>query len=181
VAEDRQASGSSRFVVEGVARLERHIETGITCAFPSLFWVEGEVAELRAGQDWLRFLLVQPVDDDLVAVHAFLGRPHIDTIRERVGDNLRRVIAPGNTVQVAGRLHYASTSREVELRVERLSSAFRDGLLAQRRREVEAKLKLHGLYDRQRIQLRLPLTPLRVGIVSSTRGHGYNDAVQVLA
>lgn len=182
MANDPRSDAPASYVIEDVHELDRRIEAGVARAFAALCWVEGEVAERRGSGDWLSFLLVQPVGDEVAAVHAFLGRPHVDAVRERLGGDVRQVIAPGNTVRVAGRLRYSSQSREVELRVERVDATFREGLLAQRRRDVQAALQAEGLDSRQRTQVRLPLAPLRVGIVSGARsGQGYGDAAHVLA
>lgn len=165
-----------------VATLLARVDRGLVRVLPGVALVTGEVGEPIAGRGWVRCMLFQPVGDELATLPLSLTRPHLDRIRREVAPaTLERLLAPGQTVTVAGRVRRSARTGKIELRVERVDAAVGEGLLAHRRREAELRLRAEGLLDRQRLHRRLPLAPLRVALVSGWDSDGLADARRVLA
>ncbi len=171
----------------GVAELHRRVGDALAAAFPERVWVCGEVVgtpTVRGGGTGIAFALAESNGATMVTLKAWLGRPHYQQVRQQLGEAaVTELLASGNVVVVGGRLAYGGPFTSLELKVDRVvSTPAGEGLVAQELQAVRRELAASGLLGQQRATARLPLAPLRVGIVAGGAGTvGYQDAVTVLA
>jgi exodeoxyribonuclease VII large subunit len=170
----------------GVAELHQRVGDTLTAAFPDRLWLCGEVVgtpAVRAGGAGIAFSLGEGSGERISTLRAWLGRPYYQELRRDLGDEaIAELLAAGNVVIVGGRLQYGGPFNNLELKVERLvRSPAGAGEVSQQREAVRDELAAAGLLGRQRALTRLPLAPVRVGIVAGGAGTvGYTDAVTVL-
>jgi exodeoxyribonuclease VII large subunit len=170
----------------GVTELHQRVGDTLTAAFPDRLWLCGEVVgtpAVRAGGAGIAFSLVEGSGERISTLRAWLGRPYYQELRRDLGDEaIAELLAAGNVVIVGGRLQYGGPFNNLELKVDRLvRSPAGAGEVSQQREALRDELAAAGLLGRQRALTRLPLAPLRVGIVAGGAGTvGYTDAVTVL-
>lgn len=158
------------------------VDRALSQAFPERVWVHGEVSDPVVYDAWARCTLLQPVGDELISLRLFLPREHLPAIRASLAPtSLKHALSEGQTIAAGGRIRRSVLTGHVELHVERLAAQVGEGLLAQRRREIQQRLQAERLLDRQRTTRHLPLAPLRVGLVSGASSDGLRDAQQILA
>ena len=170
----------------GVAELHQRVGDTLTAAFPDRLWLCGEVVgtpAVRAGGAGIAFSLGEGRGERISTLRAWLGRPYYQELRRDLGDEaIAELLAAGNLVIVGGRLQYGGPFNNLELKVDRLvRSPAGAGEVSQQRAALRDELAAAGLLGRQRALTRLPLAPVRVGIVAGGAGTvGYTDAVTVL-
>jgi exodeoxyribonuclease VII large subunit len=170
----------------GVAELHQRVGDTLTAAFPDRLWLCGEVVgtpTVRAGGAGIAFTLGEGSGERISTLRAWLGRPYYQELRRDLGDEaIAQLLAAGNLVIVGGRLQYGGPFNNLELKVDRLvRSPAGAGAVSQQRAALREELAAAGLLGRQRALTRLPLAPVRVGIVAGGAGTvGYTDAVTVL-
>ncbi|MFL5881252.1 MAG: exodeoxyribonuclease VII large subunit [Actinomycetota bacterium] len=170
----------------GVAELHQRVGDTLTAAFPDRLWLCGEVVgtpAVRAGGAGIAFSLGEGRGERISTLRAWLGRPYYQELRHDLGDEaIAELLAAGNLVIVGGRLQYGGPFNNLELKVDRLvRSPAGAGEVSQQRAALREELAAAGLLGRQRALTRLPLAPVRVGIVAGGAGTvGYTDAVTVL-
>ena len=170
----------------GVAELHQRVGDTLTAAFPDRLWLCGEVVgtpAVRAGGAGIAFSLGEGTGERISTLRAWLGRPYYQELRRDLGDQaIAELLAAGNLVIVGGRLQYGGPFNNLELKVDRLvRSPAGAGEVSQQREALRDELAAAGLLGRQRALTRLPLAPVRVGIVAGGAGTvGYKDAVTVL-
>jgi exodeoxyribonuclease VII large subunit len=170
----------------GVAELHQRVGDTLTAAFPDRLWLCGEVVgtpAVRAGGAGIAFSLGEGRGERISTLRAWLGRPYYQELRRDLGDEaIAELLAAGNLVIVGGRLQYGGPFNNLELKVDRLvRSPAGAGAVSQQRAALREELTAAGLLGRQRALTRLPLAPVRVGIVAGGAGTvGYTDAVTVL-
>ena len=170
----------------GVAELHQRVGDTLTAAFPDRLWLCGEVVgtpAVRAGGAGIAFSLGEGRGERISTLRAWLGRPYYQELRRDLGDEaIAELLAAGNLVIVGGRLQYGGPFNNLELKVDRLvRSPAGAGAVSQQREALRDELAAAGLLGRQRALTRLPLAPVRVGIVAGGAGTvGYTDAVAVL-
>ena len=138
---------------------------------------------VRAGGAGIAFSLGEGRGERISTLRAWLGRPYYQELRRDLGDEaIAELLAAGNLVIVGGRLQYGGPFNNLELKVDRLvRSPAGAGAVSQQREALREELAAAGLLGRQRALTRLPLAPVRVGIVAGGAGTvGYTDAVTVL-
>jgi Exonuclease VII, large subunit len=138
---------------------------------------------VRAGGAGIAFTLGEGRGERISTLRAWLGRPYYQELRRDLGDEaIAELLAAGNLVIVGGRLQYGGPFNNLELKVDRLvRSPAGAGEVSQQREALREELVAAGLLGRQRALTRLPLAPVRVGIVAGGAGTvGYKDAVTVL-
>jgi exodeoxyribonuclease VII large subunit len=171
----------------GVAQLHQRIADVLSGAFPDRVWVCGEIVgtpTVRGGGVGIAFALAESQGATVVTVKAWLGRPYYQHLRQQLGDGaIAELLAAGNVVVVGGHLAYGGPFTSLELKVDRVvRTPAGAGLVAQELETARHELAVGGLLGQQRATTRLPLAPLRIGIVAGGAGTvGYHDAVTVLA
>ena len=170
----------------GVAELHQRVRDTLTAAFADRLWLCGEVVgtpAVRAGGAGIAFTLGEGRGERISTLRAWLGRPYYQELRRDLGDEaIAELLAAGNLVIVGGRLQYGGPFNNLELKVDRLvRSPAGAGEVSQQREALRGELAAAGLLGRQCALTRLPLAPVRVGIVAGGAGTvGYTDAVAVL-
>src|SRR5215218_5851962 len=157
-----------------------------SAAVADRLWLCGEVVgtpAVRAGGAGIAFSLGEGRGERISTLRAWLGRPYYQELRRDLGDEaIAELLAAGNLVIVGGRLQYGGPFNNLELKVDRVvRSPAGAGAVSQQREALRDELAAAGLLGRQRALTRLPLAPVRVGIVAGGAGTvGYTDAVTVL-
>ncbi|MGE0877135.1 MAG: exodeoxyribonuclease VII large subunit [Acidimicrobiia bacterium] len=163
----------------GVADLNAAIAVALRKAFPDEISVRGEIEGLsRSAAGHVFFNLVERGERT-----AELRVTLFNKTREGVERYLSRHrirLENGMHVRISGRLEYYEQRAQVSLRMSGIDLEYTLGRMAQDRERVLRMLVAEGLLDRNR-SLRLPLVPLRVGLVASRGTAGYADFTDELA
>jgi exodeoxyribonuclease VII large subunit len=169
----------------GVADLQQRIGGALSDAFPDRVWRCGEIVGTPAvrGGAGIAFTLAESRGSTVLTLRAWLGRPYYQELRQQLGDAaIAELLTVGNLVVVGGSLQYGGPFGSLELKVDRVvRTPAGPGAVTQQREALQQDLAAHGLLGRQRVSVRLPLAPRRVGVVAGGAGTvGYTDAVAVL-
>jgi exodeoxyribonuclease VII large subunit len=170
----------------GVAEVQQRVADALAATFTERLWLCGEVVGspvVRGGGVGVAFTLAESRGGSMVSLRAWLGRPYYQELERTMGDGATvELLAAGNLVVIGGYLQYGGPYSNLELKVDRVvRTPVGPGVVAQQRETLQRELAASGLLDRQRVALRLPLAPCRVGVVAGGAGTvGYRDAVTVL-
>lgn len=147
----------------------------------SSIWVAGEVQRVRPHRNGHVYLeLVEKGEGDAVtgALSAVIWRGRIGRIR-RVLQAADLELSEGVQVRCNGSLDFYPPHGRLQFIIEDIDPVFTEGRLERRRRETLKALVESGLVDRNRA-LRLPLLPLRIGLVTSEGSAAYHDFLSTL-
>ena len=152
-----------------VGELDRAIKAAIDDGFPSVVWVEGEVADARpAPSGHLYFCLKDEREEASIDVVVY---------RSNVTPRMRQLCVDGSRVRLRGRPTLWSPRGRLQFIGDRLQAAGRGALLEAIER-LKTKLAAEGLFAPARKRL-LPREPRIVGIVTSPTGAVIHDVCRV--
>lgn len=157
-----------------VSELADAVNQVLRRSFRDGVWVRGEIEGLqRRGSGHVYFNLTEETDTGkaTIAVALFASvanrlRPLLNRHRLKLEDGLR--------VRIHGTLDFYAPSGRLSLRMDGLDPAFTLGQLAAERDRVLQALATEGLLARNG-RLRLPVAPMRVGVVTSMAGAAWHD------
>ncbi|MCP3939618.1 MAG: exodeoxyribonuclease VII large subunit [Actinomycetia bacterium] len=159
------------------------VREALAACFPDGFWVRGEIQGLRkSAAGHVYFDLVEPGasgrgTDAKVGVVVFRGPLRgIEAVLGKVG-NL--ALADGLEVRIRGRLDYYAPQGRVQFVMSAIDPRHTLGQLAADRDAVLRELAAEGLLEANK-QRRLPLVPLRVGLVTSRGSAAHHDFLHEL-
>jgi len=142
-------------------------------------WVYGEVGRVsNPTSGHCYFDLVEETDDEqnVLSVKLFKG------VRQALATKLRQHnidIASGIKVRIRGTPDVFARSGSFGFKMSDIDPRFTLGDLAAKREEIIDRLKKSGLYDRNK-RTRLPIVPLRVGLVTSKGSAAHADFMKTL-
>ncbi|HEY5108012.1 MAG TPA: exodeoxyribonuclease VII large subunit [Acidimicrobiales bacterium] len=160
-----------------VTQLYERVERAVRGAFPEDVWVTGEVRSMKVLTKGHCFLeLVDPAQADDPGAPTLSAKCWAGTWRSvRVSlDRLGIALEAGMVVRVRGEVGLYKARGSVDFVVRELDTEALLGRVAAERARLVRALVDEDLYDRQR-RLRVPMLPLRVGLVASPGTEGFND------
>jgi exodeoxyribonuclease VII large subunit len=142
-------------------------------------WVYGEVGKVsQPSSGHVYFDLVEDNDGEKHVISVKLWRG----VRQRLMPKMQQHdmdIVSGIKVRIRGTPDVYGASGQFGFKMSDIDPRFTLGDLAAQRDEIIAKLKLEGLYDRNR-HLALPLVPLSIGVVTSKGSAAHADFMKTL-
>ena len=142
-------------------------------------WVYGEVGKVSLpSSGHVYFDLVEDNDGEKHVISIKLWRG----VRQRLMPKMQQHdmdIVSGIKVRIRGTPDVYGASGQFGFKMSDIDPRFTLGDLAAQRDEIIAKLKLEGLYDRNR-HLALPLVPLSIGVVTSKGSAAHADFMKTL-
>lgn len=157
--------------------LNRMVRRTIDLEFPENYWIQAELSEVREayqGHCYLEFVQKDEISGQLVAKAR--GAIWAGTYRSLKGYFERETgqcLAAGIKVLVLVRVSFHELYGYT-LTVEDIDPTYTLGDLARRRREILDQLRREGVIDDNR-NLRMPVLPNRVAVISSKTAAGYED------
>ncbi|MDE0118171.1 MAG: exodeoxyribonuclease VII large subunit [bacterium] len=170
-----------------VAELADRLKQVLSDAFGDELWVEGEIRNLgRARSGHVYFDLVEPGPDSgagkqpEASVSVALFRFN----RERVEDTLRRhggmAMEDGMKVRIQGKLDFWPPGGRLQIYMSGIDPNFTLGELEAERQRLLKKLRDEGLLTKNQA-VPFPVTPLRIGLVTSKGSAAHHDFCDELA
>lgn len=163
---------------QSVSELINAINAVLTRQFRDV-WVYGEVGKVsQPSSGHVYFDLVEDNDGEKHVISVKLWRG----VRQRLMPKMQQHdmdIVSGIKVRIRGTPDVYGASGQFGFKMSDIDPRFTLGDLAAQRDEIIAKLKLEGLYDRNR-HLALPLVPLSLGVVTSKGSAAHADFMKTL-
>lgn len=163
---------------QSVSELINAINAVLTRQFRDV-WVYGEVGKVsQPSSGHVYFDLVEDNDGEKHVISVKLWRG----VRQRLMPKMQQHdmdIVSGIKVRIRGTPDVYGASGQFGFKMSDIDPRFTLGDLAAQRDEIIAKLKLEGLYDRNR-HLALPLVPLSIGVVTSKGSAAHADFMKTL-
>lgn len=163
---------------QSVSELINAINAVLTRQFRDV-WVYGEVGKVsQPSSGHVYFDLVEDNDGEKHVISVKLWRG----VRQRLMPKMQQHdmdIVSGIKVRIRGTPDVYGASGQFGFKMSDIDPRFTLGDLAAQRDEIIAKLKLEGLYDRNR-HLALPLVPLSIGVVTSKGSAAHADFLKTL-
>ena len=163
---------------QSVSELINAINAVLTRQFRDV-WVYGEVGKVsQPSSGHVYFDLVEDNDGEKHVISVKLWRG----VRQRLMPKMQQHdmdIVSGIKVRIRGTPDLYGVTGQFGFKMSDIDPRFTLGDLAAQRDEIIAKLKLEGLYDRNR-HLALPLVPLSIGVVTSKGSAAHADFMKTL-
>ena len=163
---------------QSVSELINAINAVLTRQFRDV-WVYGEVGKVsQPSSGHVYFDLVEDNDGEKHVISVKLWRG----VRQRLMPKMQQHdmdIVSGIKVRIRGTPDIYGASGQFGFKMSDIDPRFTLGDLAAQRDEIIAKLKLEGLYDRNR-HLALALVPLSIGVVTSKGSAAHADFMKTL-
>ena len=167
-----------------VAELSSHLTRLLAGAFPDDVWVSGQIRNLnRSNNGHVYFNLAEPSPGDQqpqAQLSVTLLAPEKEQVNKqlvRAGGTVR--MTDGIEVRICGRIRWYGPRGTLQLRMHAIDPAFTLGRLQEDRDRLLAELKADGSLERNG-RLRLPLLPLRVGLITSRGSAAHADVLSEL-
>jgi exodeoxyribonuclease VII large subunit len=165
-----------------VGELNAAIAGALRAGLPTSVWVRGEVSHFRVSGNGHAYFDVIEKDARRDGVRAVLNVALFRTDRQGVNRALRDAgvqLADGVEVRICGRVELYSPTGRLQLIMTAVDPVFTVGRMAANRARLLETLAAEGLL-RANAAHRLPLVPLRVGLVTSGGSAAYHDFVREL-
>lgn len=158
-----------------IGQLHTQVRAGLRKAFPVEVWVSGEIKSVKEWRAAWFITLIEPggsrMGGDLLLDVVCWDRSGFQ--QQLLGEGIR--LQEGMEVRIRGEVT-VSKNAVIQLKLTKIDT---DALLGRAKRERERllqTLKAEGLLVQNR-SLRLPLVPLRIGLVTSEGSEGHRDFV----
>ncbi len=169
-----------------VLSLNRRVSELLSTAFPQPVWVRGEIAEVSDSnaRGHTYFRLIEPSPDGmgqplaLIDCALFAGtRPLVVRQFARAGEVFQ--LTEGMTLRIGGRITLWDKGGRYQLIVEQIDPSWTMGDQAHRLRRLVDKLRKDGILEINS-ELRMPLAPLNIGLITAQGSAAEQDFVQGL-
>lgn len=150
----------------------------LKATFDEGVWIEGEIEGLKRPQPHLYFSLIENTDGKKAQVNVNLFAGPLKNVMAKVHQQGLE-LKDGMKVRLYGRPEYYAPFGKMNIIVTDIDTQFTVGDIAAKR-EALLKMLLEKGVDKPNKARRLPLVPLRLGIISSSQAAGWADAHQTL-
>ena len=137
-------------------------------------WVEGEIQGLKKPNPHAYFSLIEVVNGTKSQLNINLFKNSLNNVNAKLR-SLGTELKEGMRVRLFGRAEYYGPFGKLSLTVTDVDTQFAAGDIAQKREALVRKLHENGTTRINKAK-RVPLVPLRLGIISSSQAAGYADA-----
>ena len=167
------ASPEALSITDLYARVDRAVRK----TFPDEVWITGEIRSLKVNANGHCFIdLVDPTNSQgagapILSVKCWANRWR--TVRSTL-ERLGITLDAGMIIRARGEVEFYKGRGSVDFKLSEVDTDALMGKVAAERARLIAALIEENLFDRQR-RMRVPVLPLRVGLVASPGTEGYND------
>jgi exodeoxyribonuclease VII large subunit len=162
-----------------VGELAEAINGTLRSKFYDGVWVRGEIQGYNERGPHAYFRVVEETDTGKAALNVQFFANARARLRPILAKH-RLNLSDGLKVRIFGHLDYYAPSGQLGLKMSGIDPRFTLGDLALQRDDVVRRLVANGLFDANR-GLRVPLAPLRVGVVASLDSAAWADFHHELA
>lgn len=147
-------------------------------------WVEGEIQGLRFYNPHCYFTLIEEAPNrwgkqEKYQLNVNLFKDDLVTVKKKLKD-LGAELKEGMRVRLYGVPGYHGPNGKLGLTVSNIDSSFAAGDLAQKREALIKKLHENGTLALNKAR-KVPVVPLRLGVISSSQAAGLADAMKHLS
>lgn len=166
-----------------IAAFVARVDEVLRQQFPQTIWLVGEIQNLGVRRTATYFQLAEPKDGGMTsttAVSALIWASKAALIRRSLGAELYdKVLTEGMQVRVQCQVRLYKDRGSLSLTVMAIDPAYSEGVLALQRQKVLKALRAKGIAQHNQ-QLRPPLLPLRIGLISAADSRAINDFLHQL-
>ncbi len=164
--------------VLSLAELNHKVQQGIKAALPEAYWIRAEIAALKennSGHCYLE-LIEKGENDHLIAkakgvIWAFTYR----MIKPYFFSATKRELSEGLKVLILVTIEFHELYG-FSLSIKDIDPSYTLGDIALKKVQIIRQLKEEGVFDMNR-ELRLPLVPQRIAVISSKTAAGFEDFI----
>lgn len=157
-----------------VGQFSQAVNEVLRQTFSDGVWVEGEIQGLKKPNPHLYFALVENIDGAKAQLNINLFAGALRNVQAKLR-NLGVELKEGMRVRLFGRPDYYAPFGKLSLTVTDVDTQFTAGDIAQKREALIRRLHEDGTTRINKAK-RVPLVPLRLGIISSSQAAGFADA-----
>ncbi len=152
-------------------------------AFPNLFWIRAEISEItinRSGHCYLELVEMDEASDEVLARgRATIWSYSFRMLKPYFETTTGQSFSEGIKVLVQAKVEYHPVYG-MSLNIRDIDPAFTMGDMARKRREILQQLEQDGVLTMNQ-ELKLPIVPQRIAIISSPTAAGLKDFSDQLA
>ncbi|MBD0402129.1 exodeoxyribonuclease VII large subunit [Flammeovirga sp. EKP202] len=164
--------------IYSLSQLNRSIELHLL-KVKSSFWIKTEIAQLQYHSGYAFLELIEKNENQIIARNrATIWNPELQVFRHRLKSIFDEVLKVGVNVLVEVSIKYHAVYG-LSLQIEDIDETFSIGELERIRKENIAKLEQLGAFEWQK-QMKLPIVPQRIAVISSSKAAGFEDFKQHL-
>jgi exodeoxyribonuclease VII large subunit len=163
-----------------VSELNNLIQNVIQAGFPQPVWLCGEIQgyDRNRGKNHIFFEIVEK-DHNSKNIIAKIGLVLFAGRKASINDILKRsenafALKDDIEVKFACSIDFYPPHGTVRLIVESIDPTYTLGRFAQEKQKLIALLKTNGILDKNK-QVKMPLVPMRVGLITADDSAAYND------
>ena len=165
-----------------VSELAAMIEQVLSQAFPSMVWVEGEVANLQrsnTGHVYLDLVERLPQGEQAL-LHSVIWNSRKFAINQALRRAKWGQVSEGDEIRARVGVDFYSRQGRVSLRIEEVDPSYTLSRWKAQRERVVALLRKEGVFDSNR-RLNMSAAPYRLGLITSAGSNAYADFTTTLA
>ena len=172
-ARDRVVNDMAGVPTFSVGELAEAINGSLRRSFSEGVWVRGEIQGWNVKGPHAYFKLAEETEDGKASLSVSFFAPAQVKVKPILMKHRLR-LADGMKVRIFGFLDFWAPAGQLSLKMTSIDPRFTLGEMAMQRDDVVRRLVAAGMYDRNR-QVVVPLTPLRVGVVTSSSSAAWAD------
>jgi exodeoxyribonuclease VII large subunit len=165
-----------------LTELQLIIRDSLYVSLPDFYWVTAEISELRensAGHCYLELIEKQPDEKNVKAkIRAIIWSNRYRFIKAFFENSTNETLREGLKVLVKIKIEYHELYG-LSLIISDIDPAFTIGEMAMKRQLIIKRLEEEGVFSMNK-ELKLPIIPQRIAIISSKNAAGYTDFIRQL-
>jgi exodeoxyribonuclease VII large subunit len=161
-----------------LSELLEQVKGALTKALPGHYWVVAEIMELRENRHCYLELIEKSEENDslLAKVRATIWASRYGMLRSFFETSTGSPLKSGIKILCKASVEF-HPQYGLSLNITDIDPSYTLGDLARMKQEVIQRLRKEGVYDMNR-ELRFPLVPQRIAIISSETAAGYGDFME---
>ena len=161
-----------------LSELLEQVKGALNKALPGHYWVVAEIMELRENRHCYLELIEKSEENDslLAKVRATIWASRYGMLRSFFETTTGSPLKSGIKILCKASIEF-HPQYGLSLNITDIDPSYTLGDLARKKQEVIQRLRKEGVYDMNR-ELRFPLVPQRIAIISSETAAGYGDFME---
>lgn len=166
-----------------VGDVNQAIDKSLKDSFPSRFWVRGEVTGFKpSARGHVYFNLIESSAEQKViaSVSMIIWSSRWLQFKDKMDLGTLSEIKDGDEIRVKVEMGFYAPTGKISLSVVEIDAMFAEGEFFKKKAQIEQKLELMGLLNRNSALPR-PFLPLRLAVFSNEGAAGWGDFIRILS